>query len=84
VSHFAEMHARWEDERRYWPAEWRDAARMSDGLVTATAAEVEELMGELESVLSRFRETLGTEPRPGARRVSIQLYSMPTDLDDRP
>jgi DNA-binding transcriptional ArsR family regulator len=84
ASHFAEMRGRWEDERRHWPVEWRDAARMSDGLVTATAAELDELMTELESVLARFGERLGTGPRPGARRVSVQLHAMPTDLDHRP
>ena len=84
ASHFAELHARWEDERPHWPAVWRDAARTSDGLATATAEELEELMAELEEVIVRHKENLGDEPRPGARRVSIQLYAMPTDLDDRP
>ena len=84
AAHFAEMHARWEDERRHWPDEWRDAARTSDGLLTATAAELEELMTELEQVVLRYRETLGDEPRPGARRVSVQLYAMPVNVDDRP
>jgi DNA-binding transcriptional ArsR family regulator len=84
TNHFAEMRARWEDERGQWPLAWRDAARASDGLVTATPEELDALMTELESVLVRFRENLGDEPRPGARRVSIQLYSMPVDLENRP
>ncbi|MGB3442192.1 MAG: helix-turn-helix domain-containing protein [Actinophytocola sp.] len=84
ANHFAELHARWEDERQYWPDAWRDAARTSDGLVTATPEELDELMTELEGVIVRYKENLGDEPRPGARRVSVQLYSMPTDLGDRP
>jgi DNA-binding transcriptional ArsR family regulator len=84
ANHFAEMRARWDDERQYWPNEWRDAARTSDGLVTATPAELDDLMTELEEVILRHKETLGDGPRPDARRVSIQLYAMPTDLSDRP
>lgn len=84
VSYFAEKVARWEDERQHWPAVWRDAAHASDALGTVTAEELDELMTELEAVTHRFMEQVGNEPRPGARRVSIQLYSMPLDLDDRP
>ncbi|HEX6360333.1 helix-turn-helix domain-containing protein [Actinophytocola sp.] len=83
-SYFAEKVARWEDERPHWPLAWRDAARASDALITATAEELDELMTELESVMLRFKERFGDEPRPGARRVSVQLNSMPIDLDDRP
>jgi DNA-binding transcriptional ArsR family regulator len=83
-SFFAEKMARWEDERQHWPVEWRDAAHSSDALLTATAAELDELMTELESVVLRFKEQLGDEQRPGARRVSVQLHSIPIDLDDRP
>lgn len=84
LSHFMARMARWEDERPHWPTEWRDAAHSSDALVTATAEELDELMSSLETVLVRFREKLGDEPRPGARRVSVQLYAMPNDLGDRP
>jgi predicted ArsR family transcriptional regulator len=84
MSHFAERVARWEDERQHWPVAWQDAAHMSDALVTATAEELEELMSELEEVMLRHRERLGDDDRPGARRVAVQLYAMPTDLDDRP
>lgn len=82
-AYFSEKVARWEDERPHWPVEWRDAARMSDALVTVTAEELHELMTSLESVLERFKEQVGDEPRPGARRVAVQLYSMPTDPGDR-
>lgn len=83
-SAFAENVARWEDERPNWPVAWRDAAHMTDGLLTLTAEELDELMTDLEAVLQRHRERAGDEPRPGAHRVSIHLYAMPTDLDDRP
>jgi DNA-binding transcriptional ArsR family regulator len=84
ASHFAEKMARWEDERSHWPTSWRDAAHMSDALVTVTAQELDELMTELEAVIERHRERLGTEPRPDARQVTVHLYSMPTDLGERP
>jgi len=83
-SHFSEKVARWEDERPRWPVEWRDAASSSDALVTATPEELTELMTTLESELARFKERVGDEPRPGARQVAVQLYSMPTDPTDRP
>jgi DNA-binding transcriptional ArsR family regulator len=83
LSQLSELMARWEDERPHWPAAWRDAAHMSDGLITATPGELDELMAELESVVSRYKEQLGDEPRPGARRVSVLLYSMLVDLDNR-
>jgi hypothetical protein len=76
--------ARWEDERQHWPTSWRDAAQMSDALVTVTAQELDELMTELSAVVERHRERLGDEPRPGARQVAVHLYSMPTDLGERP
>jgi DNA-binding transcriptional ArsR family regulator len=81
---FTEQLARWDDERQRWPASWRDAAHMSDALVTVTAEELDELMTELEAVVERHRERLGDEPRPGARQVSVHLHSMPTDLGERP
>lgn len=84
VSHFGERLARWEDERDLWPTEWRDASNMSDVLVTATAEELDELMTELAAVVERFRENVGDEARPGARRAVVQFYAMPADLDDRP
>jgi len=83
-SYLSEKVAQWEDERPHWPVEWRDGAHMSDGLFTATAAELDELMTELEAVMQRFQENLGDEPRPGARQVLVQLYSMPIDPTDRP
>ena len=84
LSYFSERMARWEDERQHWPLAWRDAAHSSDGMVTATAEELVELMTELESVVARFKERVSDEPRPGARRVTIVFNSMPLDLDDRP
>jgi DNA-binding transcriptional ArsR family regulator len=83
-SHFSENVARWEDERPHWPVKWRDAAHMSDALLTVTAGELDELMTSLESAVERFKEQVGDEPRPGARRVSVQLYAMPTEPGDRP
>ncbi|MFI7678873.1 winged helix-turn-helix domain-containing protein [Actinophytocola sp. NPDC049390] len=84
AAHFAEMHARWEDERRYWPDAWRAAAHTSDYLLTVTVEELDELMTELESVMDRFRENVGDEPRPGARRVAVMLNAMPVNPEDRP
>ena len=83
-NYFGEQLAKWDDQRQFWPVEWRDAAHHSDMLLTATAEELSELMTELESVLARFSERLGYEPRPGARRVSVLLSAMPVDPEDRP
>jgi DNA-binding transcriptional ArsR family regulator len=83
-SHFTEQVARWDDHRQFWPIEWRDAAHASDYLVTATAEELDEVMTELEAVLERFKENLGDEPRPGARRITLMVNAMPIDPEDRP
>jgi DNA-binding transcriptional ArsR family regulator len=84
LNQYAERMARWEDERQHWPVAWRDAAHVSDGILTATAEELDEVMTELEAVMLRFKERLGDEPRPGARQVLVLLHAMPADLDDRP
>jgi hypothetical protein len=84
LGYFTEKMAQWEDERPNWPTSWRDAAHGADALVTVTAEELDELMTELEAVVERHRARLGDEERPGARRVTVHLYSMPTDLGERP
>ena len=84
ISHFAEKLARWEDEREHWPQAWREAASISDALLTVTPEELDELMTELAATVERFRQNVGDEPRPGARRAVVQFYAMPADLDARP
>jgi hypothetical protein len=81
-SHFSEKVAHWEDERPHWPVEWRDAAHMSDALLTVSAAQLDELMTELASVVLRFKERADAEP--DGRQVIVHLSAMPTDPGDRP
>ncbi len=83
-NYLGEQLARWDDQRQFWPVAWRDAAHTSDYLLTVTVEELDELMTELESVMDRFRENVGDEPRPGARRVAVMLNAMPVNPEDRP
>src|SRR5436190_6665334 len=39
-THFAEKVARWQDDRPHWPVQWRDAASMSDAMLTVSPGEL--------------------------------------------
>ena len=78
----AERGARWLDVAEGWPAEWVDAAGLSDTFVTVTAAQLRTLQDELEAVLERWR--FAGEQDPAARRVQLSVLSHPSDLDAEP
>lgn len=78
----AERGARWLDVGERWPAEWVDAAGLSDTFVTVTAAQLRTLQDELDAVLERWRFV--GEQDPAARRVQVSVLSHPSDLDAEP
>src|SRR3954447_13677865 len=59
-----------------WPREWRDAAVRRGTHVTIAPEQVAALQAELDEVVDRYRES---EPRPGARRVSVVYHLLPTE-----
>jgi predicted ArsR family transcriptional regulator len=83
-TNFVERVARWEDERQHWPVEWRDAAGLSDTLLTLSADEVRELTTELHEVMRRHRDKAAATPAEGRRQLMMLLYTVPSELDDRP
>lgn len=80
----SEKVARWEDVRSNWPVEWRDAAGMSDALLTMSADQLHELTTELQSVVLRHKQRALDAPAENGRQVTVLFYAMPTDLDDEP
>lgn len=83
-TYFVEKVTRWEDDRQHWPVDWRDAAGMSDMLLTLSPDEVRELMAELRDVLQRHDDKAAATPAEGRRPVMMMLYAVPNELDDRP
>ena len=80
--HFAEQFERWLDVEAAWPAQWRDAAGMSDSYVIATPEQVEELKAEVDALIARYRRVGQGNPR--ARRLAVYSVLYPLDLDSAP
>ena len=86
VHHHARTVARWLDDwleaRREWPAEWRDAADLSDYHLTLTHDALARLIGELHEVIGRH--VADQDPSaPAAQRVTLLLQAFPSP-DRRP
>lgn len=83
-AYMSERVARWEDARGKWPVEWRDAAGMSDMVLTLSAPQLRALTKDLEEVIRRHDEAARAEPDPAARRVTLLYYAMPTEPESHP
>jgi DNA-binding transcriptional ArsR family regulator len=82
VRHLGEQFERWLDVEASWPAEWRDAAGMSDSFIVATAEQVEELKTDIDELLARYRRV--GQGNPNARRLAVYSILYPLDLDRAP
>jgi DNA-binding transcriptional ArsR family regulator len=71
----------WEQERERWPAEWRDAASMSDFILDLSPGQLNELSEELYAVLLRYRELPPTE---GSRQVVVHVVELPAEPGNAP
>jgi len=76
--------ARWEDMRPSWPAEWRDAAGMSDMLLDLSPEQLQALNDEVDEVVLRHQAAAAQAPAKDARRVTFLYYVLPTEPDDVP
>jgi len=56
------------------PEEWRSAAEFSDFILRLGPAQLTEMLGELNSVIGRWR---AEQPAPDARQVLLYLYPVP-------
>ena len=63
------------------PVEWRRAAFMSNSVVYLTAAELAEVMDEVNAIYTRYRDRNAPEQRPATRSPST---STRTDIRSRP
>jgi DNA-binding transcriptional ArsR family regulator len=79
--HFAERFLYWEQVRQSWPAEWQDAATMSDAIVELNTEQLGELMDELYALALKYREM---EPGEGHRQIVVNLFAMPAEPESRP
>jgi DNA-binding transcriptional ArsR family regulator len=71
----------WEQDRDRWPEAWRDAASMSDAILTVDPTRLRELMEELYAVVLRYREM---PPGEDGRQVVVQLIGIPAEPQDAP
>ncbi|MGK5737392.1 ArsR/SmtB family transcription factor [Micromonospora sp. URMC 103] len=61
------------------PAEWYDAARLSDSQLLLTAEELTELNEAMDRLIEPYRKRTRVDPPPGARTVSIHLKALPLE-----
>ncbi|WP_410810324.1 ArsR/SmtB family transcription factor [Micromonospora sp. 067-2] len=61
------------------PAEWYEAAWLSDTLLLITAEELAELNVAFQDLLAPYRKRGRADPPPGARSVAVQYRSLPVD-----
>ena len=59
------------------PAEWRQAADLSDYILTLSASQLTALTKELDGVIERWRSETRATPAEDARQVLLYLYSLP-------
>ena len=64
----------WWSRRLISPAEWRRAAFMSNSVVYLTAAELAEVMDEVNAIYTRYRDRNAPEQRP-ADALPVHLYA---------
>jgi DNA-binding transcriptional ArsR family regulator len=71
---------RWLDVEGSWPAEWRDAAGMSDYVVVVTPEQAEALKADLDQLVVKYRQA--GQGRADARRLAMYSVIFPLDLDE--
>jgi DNA-binding transcriptional ArsR family regulator len=81
LRHHSRKRAEWVDEwvevRDHWPAEWREAADLSDYRVRLTPDRLQELNDEIHALLRRYQQA--DEPdTPGAEQVLLLWSSFPS------
>jgi DNA-binding transcriptional ArsR family regulator len=71
---YSEVAQRWLNERVEWDKQWVDAAAMGDEILRLTPGELQDLLSELRSVVTRFNER---SPSDGAETVHLILQAYP-------
>lgn len=78
VRQLATRAEQWLDVSSSWPDDWVDAFGLNDSFVHVTPAQLVQLLGELDEVVTRYRDAGAGDP--AARRVQIYAYTHPSDL----
>ncbi|RZU72774.1 helix-turn-helix protein [Micromonospora kangleipakensis] len=69
----------WLDRAAGEPAEWYDAARLSDTLLLLTAEELAALNEAVHELLEPYRRRIRRDPPAGARTVAVQYRALPLE-----
>ncbi|WP_446217881.1 ArsR/SmtB family transcription factor [Micromonospora sp. IBHARD004] len=69
----------WLDRAAGEPAEWYDAARLSDTLLLLTAEELAALNEAVHELLAPYRRRIRRDPPAGARPVAVQYRALPLE-----
>lgn len=77
----AERYERYLDEQGAWPAEWTNAAFSSEFMPRLTAAELQEMAGEIAALVLRWtdrgRAAEEAGDLEGREHVAVQMYGFP-------
>ncbi len=65
--------------RRKEPPEWQDAATFNHGFFLLTAEELQQAAEGMAKVMRPFATSRRPDPPPGARRVRVSVFAVPTD-----
>lgn len=79
LSRFTSTVEAWRAAEPREPAEWRDAAELSDYYLSLDAAQTRALTAEIDAVIDRWRHV---DPGPGARQVLLYVATVP-NLESR-
>jgi predicted ArsR family transcriptional regulator len=77
VQRFADRAEQWQRALPDEPAAWRDAAMMSDYILTLSSSQLDGLLKELDAVIERHRGETNADPAPDSRQVLIYLAGAP-------
>lgn len=61
------------------PGEWRDGATFNNGFYLLTAEELQQVVAGMASAVRPYTASRRLDPPPGARRVRVSVFAIPTD-----
>lgn len=77
VRRLAEHAEAWNRACAVEPAQWRDAAGLSDYFVTVSPARLQAMVQDLHEVIERHRRAAATDPADDARQVIVYVFGAP-------
>jgi predicted ArsR family transcriptional regulator len=77
VQNFADRAEQWQRAQADESAAWRDAAGISDYVLTLNPGQLDGLLKEIDAVIERHRVATSAEPAPDSRQVLIYWAGLP-------